>query len=349
MLTQIKALIDQKYTLTEIADILNKDYLEIKKIINALKVSNIKEEREEYERLKKQIMINRNDFLKKVGRENKSNNQYNVYTLGVINLKRNIINLIKNKKITVEKGAELLGISLNATLFLLEEENLRLPHPVLQDIIEKYREKDLYFSKEYASKSYNLQKEIVMVALTFRVSKENMCQVLQTSLDDIERVYRCFPNLSQYFSYLEEETANEKKELKELAFHKAQKYFKTRQLYVQNGANAKKNQDILKVKAYEERLQDLRQSIMDFSINDLKTKTCLNEEEIKRVIDYRIKYSLSLDSICHTFPISYQTIETYEEALILNDKTGYYQEKLAFLHHKYATIVRSFYKGNLRK
>ncbi len=343
LLIQIKDLIDQGYTLKKIASILNKDYEEIKKIMKDLKYSNNTEEREEYERLKKQLNVNRNNSLKEAGRKNKNN------LPKVMGFKGNIIDLLKTEKIDVGKGAELLNVSLNAMLNLIREENHRTPNSVLQNIIEEYKEKDLFLNKGYASKSSELHTEIVMVALTFRVSKENMCQVLQTSLEDIETVYRYFPDLSQCFYCLEEETINEKKELKDLAFHKAQMYFKTRRLYLQNGAIAKEKRDILKVKAYEERLQDLRHSIMDTSINGLKTKPCLNEEEIKRVIDYRIKYSLNLNFICHTFPISHQTIEKYEERLILNDETGYYQEKLAFLHHKYATIASSFYNGAPRK
>lgn len=244
LLIQIKDLIDQGYTLKKIASILNKDYEEIKKIMKDLKYSNSTEEREEYERLKKQLNVNRNNSLKEAGRKNKNN------LPKVMGFKGNIIDLLKTEKIDVGKGAELLNVSLNAMLNLIREENHRTPNPVLQNIIEEYKEKDLFLNKGYASKSSELHTE---------------------------------------------------------------------------------------------------KSIMDTSINGLKTKPCLNEEEIKRVIDYRIKYSLNLNFICHTFPISHQTIEKYEERLILNDEMGYYQEKLAFLHHKYATIARSFYNGAPRK
>ncbi len=339
LLEQIKDLIDQGYTLKQIARILNQNYSEIKKRVEVLKCSNIFEEQKEYERLKNKMNENRNNRFKEAGIKNKGK------WAPVSNLRGTIIRLIKNEKINVEKGAELLKISLHTMITLLIEENQRTPNPILQDIIKRYKEKELFLSKDYASKSYEFQKEIVMVALTFRVSRENMCRVLQTSLEDIEGVYRQFSNLSQYFYCLEEETVNEKKELKDLAFHKALMYFKTRKVYIQNLEKAQQSNDSLKIEAYNERLKDLRKTIMDASIHELESKTLLEAEEIKLLIDYRIKYSLGLTYICYKFPISHHTVETYEESLILTDDTGYYEEKLGFLNHRYEQVAMSDYNG----
>lgn len=244
--------------------------------------------------------INKNDINKK---EKQKENEHiiNVETYNkridsaLNNQKQNIILGIANKQLTVLEASKILKTSVDKVLGILkqvEDEDLK---EKLKPIIMQYGHTENK-SNVLSSLSSKTKKEIILMSLTYRVSKSNLCRLFNTTMEDVDKLWNEFVDFRDPLHFLNLETINESEKLSEYAYKSALKYWKTRNEYVRVLKNAKKNNDQEKVQYMQDKLKELHEEIDDTIINEISmTKNDpLTEKQIEKIARFRLKYSLSV-------------------------------------------------------
>lgn len=215
-------------------------------------------------------------------------------------------------------------------LYYVKSDYERSQDERLKKILEHYSDFPFYENRHLASKSLNYQKEIISVVLTYRLSYKNFYRLFQTSPSDLEEIIGNFPDLTNAFYFLRLETTNEKKELEELAFKKAKRYFLRKQELQVILIKAKKEGNKEKQEIIKEKITLLQSEIYDVKALNIQNKDELTEEDALIITDYRIKYYLTRAQCKKIFGISDNILLRFENKLISED--DYYYSKLSFLN-----------------
>ncbi len=244
--------------------------------------------------------------------------------------KRYCLNAMQESRMTVNEALEILNVSLTMLLFYIKEEYNRTQNEHLKSIISCYSKTRFYENKCISDKALIIQKEIVLVALTFRLSLNNLCRLFGTSSDDIEKMFAHFPLLDYPIYLLNLETMNESKELEDLAFKKGKIYFlKAQEL------RALKRKAMLKGETEKQEALTEKILLLQTEINDSRALAMQNSDEITEqdllvIINYRIKYGLARNRCEDLFGIKDYRLRAFENKLMSQD--NYYQSKLYFLN-----------------
>lgn len=259
--------------------------------------------------------------------------------------KRYCLDALANSLLTPKEAVDFLNCSFYVLLFFIREEYKKTQSEVLKQIIISYSEIPFFESKNISEKSLNLQKEIVMVALTYRISIANLCQLFETSYDDIEKVFDNFPFYSFPFYILNLETMNENKKFEALAFKKGKHYFlKAKELRTLK-IKAIRNGDDEKVEVLNEKIRSLQTEIYDNAALALQNNEEILLSDLLLITQYRIKYGLSRNQCTEIFGVKESRLREYENKLI--EKDDYYSEKLYFLNEfqdKHSKLDRGIFK-----
>lgn len=247
--------------------------------------------------------INKNDINKKEIKEKKQENEYNLagasynkrIDSAINNQRQNIILGIANKRLTVLEASKILKTSVDKVLDILkqvEDEDLK---EKLKPIIMQYGHTENK-SNVLSSLSSKTKKEIILMTLTYRVSKSNLCRLFNTTMEDVDKLCNEFEDFKDPLYFLNLETINESEKLSEYAYKSALKYWKTRNEYVRVLKNAKKNNDQEKIQYMQDKLRKLHEEIDDTFIAEisLTVKEVLTEEKIEAIARFRLKYNLTL-------------------------------------------------------
>ncbi len=244
--------------------------------------------------------------------------------------KRYCLDALKKSFMTIDEGTEFLNCPLYVLLFFIREEYKKTKSEVLKQIILNYSEFHFFESKNISEKSLNLQKEIVLVALTYRISVVNLCRLFETSYDDIEKVFENFSLYNFPIYFLNLETMNENEEFETLAFKKGKHYFLRVQELRRFKIKAIQEGNDEKLEVFNEKIRSLQNEINDSAALALQNNDEITHEELLVIINYRIKYGLSRIQCEEMFGVKEFRLREYENKLI--EKDDYYRAKLYFLN-----------------
>ncbi len=244
--------------------------------------------------------------------------------------KRYCLNAMQESRMTVNEALEILNVPLTMLLFYIIEEYNRTQNEHLKSIISCYSKTHFYENKHISDKALIIQKEIVLAALTFRLSFNNLCRLFETSADDIEKMFDHFPLLDYPIYLLNLETMNESKELEDLAFKKGKIYFLKAQELRALKRKAMLKGETEKQEALTEKILLLQTEINDSLALAMQNSDEITEQDLLVIINYRIKYGLARNRCEDLFGIKDYRLRAFENKLMSQD--NYYQSKLYFLN-----------------
>lgn len=285
VLSIIEELCEKGLTISEACSYKGYDYLLIKKMIDDL--GNKKSPNYDLDRYRKITYIQ----LKNL------NKQYHHKVYGFNFQKKDVVDLISEGKINIFDSLIELSKHNDQTIIDLL---LYMVSCVNNDANNK--EKIISYLSQYgitfenqSSKLSNLpkstQKEIILVALTYRVSLPNMAKIFNTNVIDVLRLYDKFRNFSRALDALIMETLDEEKNISLLAYRDTKEYISIRKtLFKELKENKDKNPKIyLDIK---EEIKKNYRKINDAHIMEIKGEDFLDltDLEKKSIALYLLKY-----------------------------------------------------------
>lgn len=184
-------------------------------------------------------------------------------------------------------------------------------------------------------------KEVVLVALTYRVSYKNIAKIFNTTVEDVKEAFELLDFNTNALSYLNEETILEDEINEKYAYVHAYNYFKKRNSIIKE---LKNSNDKVKIIELKNELKLLHRLIDDSIVLDSKDKKYLSEEEKDSLARYRLKYYLSITSMKSVTNRSKETIRSCESQLA--EKDLIYQEKLEELNNFYDKLNKNYFHNN---
>ena len=176
------------------------------------------------------------------------------------------------------------------------------------------------------------KKEIILMALTYRVSYKSLATMFQTTIEDVINMFKEYTEFQTFLENLDAETRNEEKWLESYAYEQACSYWEERTKLNLDLKELTKRKDgfaIKLVKAKQRKLHTKIDDTMAYNIKEKKFAT-LTEEERNKIAWYRIKYSLTKELCCTIFKINKESMVKCEKELAQKDKI--YATKLDYLN-----------------
>lgn len=198
---------------------------------------------------------------------------------------------------------------------------------------------------EVSKLSDNKILEIVLLALTYRLSLKSLCEIYKTSEEDIKNAILKLKeeNLSRALYFLNIETINEDEETKEYSKNKVMYYIKKKNLLLKKmvGTNDSKRKDDYKIL-----IKELYHQIDDTIVNNTigKKLSDLTDEEKDALASYRLKYYCSLTLAKKVLHRDKQSIINIEQQKALKDPI--FARKLFELNLKFEQEQNNFLINN---
>ncbi len=324
ILLKIRTFIFEGVLKKDISENLSISNEKMDKILFLIKSMNSKfYDEKEYEIIKNQINKNKKEFLEHKMDKTKAN--YEIHTIPFY------IRGISQGKITLSEGMHTLKMGFYTLLRFIKEYNEKEKIENLQKILDDYAFAFQYESKNYALLSWEKRREIVHVALTYRLSIKSLCDLYKTSGDDIENVFQNVNEFYDALKYLLYETENEKEDISLESFRKGKYFLSRKKLIFRNLKMAKEKNEYEKVEAYQEKWLALQKEILDDrDVEYLKTQGILSYDDKLKIVQYRLKYGLTKIKCATIFGISTDTLIAFEEDLMKD--SFYYDEKISSLN-----------------
>ncbi len=263
------------------------------------------------------------------------------------NKKMGAAKLILEKHLSLEQVALQLHIfptKLYYDLKTMRNEELEIElQPALEQFEKDYRERK---DKKLRNYPKNIQEDIILTALTFRVSLKSMTILFNTTIDDIIAIYFSFDKYWDTLMYLCEEVQNEEEHKAHVAYTKAKIYWNNRnKLAKQINENTNK-QEKEKIKA---QLKELHAEIDDTIVLGTIGKNLknLSMEEKDAIAKFRPKYFLGLTECAEKLHHNKESIRKCEEDLAARNLI--YAEQLSLLNHKFDEFSDKLIIADYRK
>lgn len=237
------------------------------------------------------------------------------------------IEYIKTRNASIEKASLQFNVLAEKICEELEQSNDEKLRGVLEQFKEKYKGLEDKKIREYPQ---NVQEEIILMALTYRLSFVNMTRIFKTTIDDILAIYENFREThSRFLLYLAIETDTEDKQNEYIACAKAKVYFQKRNKIIKQLNETTEEEKKEELKSV---LRELHTEIDDaIVLGTIGKKTGdLTEVEQDAIARYRVKYSLGLVECKTILKRDRETIRNYESNLA--EKNIVFREKLEFLN-----------------
>lgn len=330
-LDKIEYQIENKYLMYEICNNLSITEDEFHKIFDFLNnpnSSNYNPSR--YKRLK--AKLEKNVFERRA--EISSINEIPNFVYEKSRLKLDLIKKVANGEMNVYDAANELHMHIYD--FFLDIINLK--DVELKDSFRTILQPYGVFLNEDSTKnlmSYPIktQKEIVLMALTYRVSYKTLTKLFGVSMKNVIETFKTFNDLALSLDFLFLETYCEDEINEKKAYSDAKKYWKKRNELITSLNEARKNSDGEQAKQIKIQIDELRSEINDKCVLNLKGKkaTDLTEEEKDLIAKYQLKYYLSSSECGRQFGFDKNTIQRY--SINLAERNPIFAEKMV-LHHK---------------
>lgn len=337
-LDKIEYYVNNKCSAEEIQEYLHISDYEFKKILNSLNMEGKLNNPERYERINTQMGQNAMESQIETTRD----------TLDFLYHEKNqrleITKKVANGEISVFEAANLLNLKLfNYFLYILKLKEEELKNS-LRIVLEPYgvfiNENS---SKSLQSKSLNAQREIVLMALTYRVSYKTVARMFGVSLRDVIETFKTFDDYMSSLEYLFFETWCESEIFEKKSKENAKNYWNKRNVLVNASNNSSKKIKQMedgkekeieeeKLEEMKRRLKDLRIEVYDTFIPILKCKNARDytEEEQDLIARYVLKYYYSFRICGKQLGIDRTTFSDYIKSLAARDpifaeKINYYE------------------------
>ncbi len=255
-----------------------------------------------------------------------------------------IANLILANNLTIEQAASKMQVDPNLLYNLLVEIKEEKLKEKLGPILKFYKKGKL------SQLPHETQIEIILMALTFRVSFKTLITMFNTTQKDLLEMLANFKNLEYAIKYLDLETKNEDEINERVAYVHAKNYWSARNKLLKKlnetiACNNKKEIEKLKFE-----LKNLRNEIDDTQASKIANKKFKDLTTIERniIARYRLKYKQSRRISAEIFHFNVRSIEICEKELAQTDKI--YAEKIDFLNSLnfnqfYATLYQKNREG----
>lgn len=285
---------------------------------------------ERYKKIQTQLMMNANNRKRsQFNLENKlSSNQSKKleYAKRIANYELSLIDAAKKLHIP---PVEFFAYLINVKDFELSE----LLKPVLLQFGVDEEKKAKISLQSYSPK---VQKEFLLLSLTYRVSFKSLAKIIGSSVEDIVFSFLSFNEYFDSVNYLFIETLYENEYSEKLAFSKAKEYYLRRNKLMKTLKERTEGKEEI-----QKELKELQQEIYDTRIANAIKKDIreFTQEDKDLVAMYPIKYNLSLSESEKKLSINRKTISKYQNDLaarkpIFADKLNLYNfnRDLAFEH-----------------
>lgn len=199
--------------------------------------------------------------------------------------------------------------------------------------------------KRISNFSNKVLKEIVLVALTYRVSLKNLSILFNTDILDICDALKNLDYLMTALNHLFIETENEDEISSKRALFKAKEYYQKRNKYVKMLNDAKRKCDYQKQKEAKVLLDKLYLEINDKPLHEALEKDMINltSEERDLIAQYQLKYYLSDRKCCELLKINKETLASICASYA--ERNPIYAEKkdihYAFFYEQYNNLKKS--------
>ena len=187
-------------------------------------------------------------------------------------------------------------------------------------------------------------KEVVLVALTYRVSYKNLARIFNTTIDDVKEAFAILDFDTKALYFLNEETKLEDEINEKYAYTYAKNYFNKRNKIIRGLQTATDKEEIEKLKL---ELKEPHRLIDDSLVNESKDKKVLNSEEKEAIAKYRLKYHLSLTSMKDIVKRDIGTIKNLENELAEGNEI--YKEKLEELNNYYDNDNKNYFYNKFQR
>lgn len=349
-LDKIEHYIENKYLVSEICDTLCiSDYL-YHKIFNSLNdPSSFNYNSSRYERLKSKIAKNASEKIA----ENSSANESTSFLAENFLFKLEVTKRVAKGEINVSAAANELHMSIfRYFLYIIELKDIELRNS-LRPVLQSYG----VFMNEGSTKSLmsyplEIQKEIVLMALTYRISYKNLAKMFKVSLKNVIETFNSFTELSFSLGYLFLETYSEDEINEMKAYNDAMLYWRKRNELIKSLNEARKNKEEEKVKQIKIEIEELHSKIDDRQILNLKEKkaTDLTQEERDLIAKYQLKYYLS--SIECGKQLNYNTETIQRCSANLAERNMIFAEKMVLhnqVYQEFHQIYREQHNANFSR
>ena len=158
----------------------------------------------------------------------------------------------------------------------------------------------------------NFQKEMFLLALTYRVSFKSMAKLLNTTVLDIAKGFRTVMNFNiDEFLFLE--TIGNDSSTEEIAYQKAKNYLAKRNTLVRYFNHYLHENQTEKKELIAEKLKELQHEIDDYKIKELldKEKRYFTLEEKDTFARYFVKYYLGINYVSKVLRMDRRGIKSY--------------------------------------
>lgn len=189
----------------------------------------------------------------------------------------------------------------------------------------------------------NIQKEYLLLSLTYRVSFKNLSKIIGCSVEDIIYSFLSFTEYFKSVNYLFVETMYESELSEKLAFSKAKEYHLKRNRLLK--AMNEKEEEKEKLK---QEIKLLQQEINDTFILNIRKKD-INEftlQEKDAIAMYPIKYNLSLRECADKLSISKNFITKCQNNLA--ERKPIFAEKLNLFQAKSDSLSISYIEDKIK-
>lgn len=318
----------------------------VRKAVNDLKI--LDEER--YNKLKKQIESNaHNKFVENAKKSTFNHNPYHTKEEEV----SKIVNKLVANEINLFEASQELNIHLLQLFLNLIEINDEELKEKLKPILEMYGfDKKMENSRSLSSYSIELQKEIILMALTYRVSFKTIAEMFHTTMEDVIRTFLHSKDLLESLDLLFEETINEDEINEKVGKAYAKKYWKERNELIKALNEAKKSGDEEKIQEIKMEIKKLHSKIDDsFILEKIENNTRdLKQEEKDRIAWFPLKYNLSIIETRRRLHMHVETIMKYQEDLakrnmIFCEKLDFYKKRFQLVRTMYTTEGENISRG----
>lgn len=227
--------------------------------------------------------------------------------------------------------------------------NNRNCSPLLKYLEEVKKKEETVEEASLKKYPQQVQLELLLMALTYRVSFKTIAKWFHTSIADVIETFIKFNSLFDSVVGLFEETVNEDEINEKKAFAHAKEYWNNRNTLIKKLNAAKKSNDKEAIAEIKSKIKELHALIDDTRLDEISTKQFVNltSEERGIIARYRIKYNLSHHEVEKRLSFSRENIKKCEEELALKDPV--YDEKFDILnrHHKEAYyMIYKHIEGN---
>ena len=192
---------------------------------------------------------------------------------------------------------------------------------------------------ELKNANSKILKEIVMVALTYRVSYKNLARIFGTTIEDVKEAFYSLDFQTRALYFLNEETKLEDEINEKYAYTYAKNYFNKRNKIINTLRNETDKAQIEKLKLELQELCSLVDDSIVLSSNG-KYVNQLNDREIESIAKFRLKYWMSLTSAKKVLNRDKSTIYRIEEMYAENNKI--FEEKLSGLNNYFESREKFF-------